>query len=572
MDVEKEYERWLASPRVSEEDKKVLLAMDQTKKNDSFFQNAAFGTGGMRGRLGPGTNRINIHTIGRTTVGFGEYLENALGKEKAHQMGVAIAHDNRHCADEFTNECARILNLMGFKVYVFDALRPTPELSYAVRRQGAAGGIIITASHNPKDYNGYKVYDETGCQLVPSQVEDMLKFVDRLPDELSFEVPVADKKGETIVLGKEVDDDYIALVKGVQENPDLPKKDFPIVYSPQHGASYESAMRVFQESGYEIIPVKEQCVHDPDFGATKSPNPEVASAWELSLEYAKKHKAQLCLMTDPDGDRCGLAYLSSKGTYERLTGNQSAALLIDYLLSERKKKGVLPRNGVVYDTIVTSSMGKEIAASYGVGCESFLTGFKFIGNRIHHYEALGHGPKFVFGYEESYGCLIGDFARDKDGVQAILLYAEMALYHHLHGEPLDVAFDNLQKKYGYHFTTLKDIYFEGMEGSATMKRLMGELHERPFTEIAGVKVTAVSDYLNQVTQYADGKVEKIEGLPTSDVFKFYLEDRSTVCVRPSGTEPKVKFYIEIVSKDGVGQEEKAEAIYQDVLSKLGVKA
>ena len=570
MDIEANFQRWLASPRVSEKDKRRLLTMDQTLKNDSFFKNCEFGTGGMRGKLGPGTNRINIHTVGRVTVGFGQYLESV--NPNAHEMGVAIAHDNRHCADEFTNECARILNLMGFKVYIFDALRPTPELSYAVRRQGAVGGIIITASHNPKDYNGYKVYDETGCQLVPELAEKMLTFINALPDELSFEIPVAEKKGETIVLGKEVDDDYIALVKGVQVNPDLDKKDFPIIYTPQHGASYESAIRVFSELGYEIIPVKEQCVHDPDFGATKSPNPEVAAAWELALDYAKRYHAPLALMTDPDGDRCGLAFLSSKGTYERLTGNQSAALLLDYLLSEKKKKGVLPEKGVIYDTIVSSSLGKEVAASYGVATESFLTGFKFIGSRIHYYETQKDGPTFLFGYEESYGCLVGDFARDKDGVQAILLYAEMALYHHRHGRTLDVAYEELQKRLGYHFTDLKDIYFEGMEGNATMKRIMAGLHEKGLTEIGGKKVEAVSDYLNQETTYADGRKEKIVGLPKSDVFKYFLEDKSTVCIRPSGTEPKVKFYLEVVSSDGKGMKERSDALYADLLKQLGIKA
>ena len=572
MDVQKNYQRWLDSPRVSEEDKATLRSFSETERNDAFFKNAEFGTGGMRGILGPGTNRINEHTIGRVTVAFGQYLVQRLG-EKALSMGVVISHDNRHFSREFTLLSADILAKMGFKVFIFDMLRPTPELSYAVREEGCAGGIMITASHNPGNYNGYKVYDEKGCQFIPSLVDEMLVLLDKLPDELSYEVPEAAKKGEIITLGHDLDEKYYALVKGTQIHPELDKKDFPVVYSPQHGASYEGAMEVFSSLGYEIIPVKEQCVHDPDFGATLSPNPEVEKAWILPLEYAEKYHAQLVVMTDPDGDRCGLAYLGKDGKYHRLTGNESGALLVDYLFSERTKMGTMPENPVMYDTIVSSSLAREVAESYGVKVESFLTGFKFIGSRIGYYEDLGNGPTFVFGYEESYGCLLAPFVRDKDGIQAILLYTEMALFHHRHGRDLGEALEVLFQRFGYRLATLKDIYFEGMEGNATMKKLMDGLHAHPLTSFCGIPVAKVGDYKAQtMTDLATGKVEPIEGLPVSDVLKFFLKDNSTICVRPSGTEPKVKFYIEVCSDKEDGLKEKAEGLFQDLLKQAGVKA
>ena len=569
MDIQSNYQRWLDSPRVSKEDKETLRSLSPEQIEDAFFKNAEFGTGGLRGVLGPGTNRLNLHTVGRISVGFALYLKDLWGEEGLAR-GIAISHDNRYFSREFTLLTADIFNQMGFKVYIFDALRSTPELSFAVRDHNCVGGVMITASHNPKNYNGYKVYDEKGCQLIPNKVESLLSFIDALPDELSFEVPQAEKKGELVVLGKATDRRYQDLVKRVQVHPELPKKGFKVVYSPQHGASYEGAMDVFSSLGYEIIPVKEQCVHDPNFGATRSPNPEVASAWELPLQYAEKYQADLVVMTDPDGDRCGLAYLGKDGEYHRLTGNESAAMLIDYLCSERKKVGLMVKNPVMYDTIVSSMLGRKVAESYGVKVESFLTGFKFIGSRIGYYEDLGDGPNFFFGYEESYGCLAADFVRDKDGIQAILLYTEMALFHHLRGKDLGEVYQELQSRFGFHKAIMKDIYFEGKEGSDKMAALMYALHEKPYGEINGIKVDHIGDYLSDKMIYADGHSEPIEGLPPSDVVKFFLEDGSTFCVRPSGTEPKVKFYVEVVGDKEEGLEEKAEALCLDINRKIGL--
>ena len=569
MDYQANYQRWLASAKLSEEERKTLLGMTETEKQDAFFKDAEFGTGGMRGILGPGTNRFNRWTVGRVTIAFGLFLLKTY--PNAREMGVVISHDNRFFSREFTLQSAEILNKMGIKAYIFDALRPTPELSFAVRYCGACGGIMITASHNPREYNGYKVYDHTGCQLVPDAIAPMLEILASLPNELDVEVPAYEKKAETVMLGKDVDDEYVKLVEGCQLKPELDKKGFKIIYTPQHGASYESAIRVFSEVGYEIIPVKEQCVHDPNFGATLSPNPEVEKAWVLALDYAKRYNANLVVMTDPDGDRCGLAYLSSKGTYERLTGNQSAALLIDYLFSNMIEMGKMPKDPVMYDTIVSSSLGREIAHHYGVKSESFLTGFKFIGGRIYHYEKFGHGPTFVFGYEESYGCLIQPFARDKDGVQAILLYSEMALDYYRRGIYLDQAMDNMYQRFGYYNAFMKDAYFAGMEGASKMKALMEGMHASPLKEVLGIKVEAVEDYLNQVITHSDGRVEKIEGLPVSDVLKFIFEDKSSICIRPSGTEPKMKFYVEVVGKDADEANKKGEALYAEFAKIIGLE-
>lgn len=569
MDYISNYNRWLSSDKVSKEDKLVLLSMSKEEKADAFYKNAEFGTGGMRGILGPGTNRLNEHTITRVAIAFGLFIKQTY--KDACSRGVVISHDNRHYSREFTLLSARILNQMGINTYIFDDLRPTPELSFAVRELNCCGGVMVTASHNPKQYNGYKVYDDTGCQLVPDTIKPMLDILSSLPNELDVTIPTSESKGINKIIPASLDKKYCDLVLSCQIHPELDKKGFKIIYSPQHGASLESALKVFSKAGYEIIPVKEQCVHDPDFGATKSPNPEVASAWEKELEYAKDNHADLCVMTDPDGDRCGLAYLSSKGDYERLSGNQSGALLIDYLLSNYSTMGLMPKDPVIYDTIVTSDLGREVAKSYGVKVESFLTGFKYIGERIHHYEKLGHGPTFVFGYEESYGCLVKPFVRDKDGVQAILMYSEMALYYKRKGLCLDEAFKKLEDKYGYFYSVLKDAYFEGMEGNQTMARLMKELHESPLKELAGLKVSSIEDYLHDVISYSDGRKADIVGLPVSDVLKYRFDDGSTLAIRPSGTEPKVKFYIETKGTSNDGLEEEASLIYKGIMARLGLE-
>ncbi len=568
MDIGKVYQEWLSSPLLNEEEKAELSSMSQEEKEDAFFMEAPFGTGGMRGKLGTGLNRLNRFTVGKAAYGFGLFIKQTV--PDGASKGVSISHDNRLHSRDFALLCSDILNDLGINTYVFDALRPVPELSYSVRKLGCAGGIMITASHNPKEYNGFKAYDSDGCQLTPDSIAPLLQILSQLGDPLALQKEKVAQPGHKTIVGKEIDDSYCALVESIQCHPELDKGDFKVVYSPQHGASYENAMRVFSDLGYSIIPVKEQCVHDPCFGATKSPNPEIESAWELSLKYAERYNADLAVMTDPDGDRCGLAYKDKDGSYKRLTGNQSGALLIDYILSSRKEKGTLPKDGVIYDTIVTSTQGREVAASYGVKCESFLTGFKFIGSRIGYYEKLGHGPEFLFGYEESYGCLIAPFVRDKDGVQAILLYTEMALYYKKKGMTLGEAYDALQKRLGYHDTDTVSVYFEGLSGHEKMAALMKSLREKPLTQINGVDIEWTRDYLSDVATSKDGEKQTIVGLPPSDVVQYALADSSTVTIRPSGTEPKMKFYIEAVAKSEELLKGKTKAILSSLKQQLGI--
>ena len=556
--TEQNYQRWLDSQKVDEVTKEQLRKMDQNQIDDAFFKDVEFGTAGMRGVLGPGTNRLNDFTVRKATVAFAKYLLEKY--ENAKDMGVVISHDNRHQSREFTLLSAHVLNEFGIKAYIFDALRPTPELSFAVRYMKASAGIMITASHNPKEYNGYKVYDETGCQLVPDKIARLLEILASLPNELEVEYEPSKKLGETIILDSSIDDEYVRLCESIAINKDLDKSNFKIVFTPNHGTSYVPSMRIFKDLGYDIVPVLSQCDPDPDFSGTLSPNPEDPRSYIEGLKLAKEVGAKLLVMTDPDGDRVGLGYLASDGEYRTFTGNQSAAMLLDYILSERKKKGLLSQDGVMYNTIVTSSLGKEIASYYGVKTEQFLTGFKFIGNRIDYYDKHG-GPHFEFGYEESYGCLIAPFARDKDGCQAILLYCEMALFYDLQGKPLDVVWDELQQRFGYHLDIAYSIEFKGSSGQQAMDDLMNNMHTSPLKSLNGVKVVRVEDYQKQLA-FEDGKEEKIT-LPKSNVVKLYFENGNTITVRPSGTEPKVKFYIGMKSEHKL-EKEFADKLYQDL--------
>ena len=559
------YNRWLNSSRVDEATKKQLKAMNQQEIDDAFFKDVEFGTAGMRGVLGPGTNRLNDFTVKKATVAFGRYLLEIFPEAK--KQGVVISHDNRHMSREFTLLSAQVLNDLGINTYIFDSLRPTPELSFAVRYLKACGGIMITASHNPKQYNGYKVYDETGCQLVPDKIKRLLEIIAELPNELDVDYEVEKVRGVNVILDNKVDDEYVRLVESIAINKDLDKSNFKVVFTPNHGTSYVNSMRIFSDLGYKIYPVMSQVDPDPDFSGTLSPNPEDARSFIEPIKLAKEIDADLIVMTDPDGDRVGLGYKATDGSYQTLTGNQSAALLMDYIFSEKQKRGELSKDGVMYNTIVTSSIGKEIATFYGVKTEQFLTGFKFIGNRIDYYEKLGHGPKFEFGYEESYGCLIAPFARDKDGCQAILMYCEMALFYFLLGLRLDQAWDNLCKRFGYHQDIAYSLEFFGSEGQAKMDNLMNVLHSNPFIEINGLKVVAVDDIEKSLHIEANGKQEKIN-LPKSNVVKLILEDGSTVIVRPSGTEPKVKFYTGVTLKEKPLDDSFPRALFESIKQTL----
>ena len=540
------YNKWLNSSVVSKEDKEILQNMTTADIDDAFFKDVEFGTAGMRGILGPGTNRLNNYTVRKACVAFAYYLLEVFPNAK--EEGVVISHDNRHMSREFTLLCANILADFGLKAYIFDSLRSTPQLSFTVRYKKACGGIMITASHNPKEHNGFKVYDETGCQLVPEKIKRLLEIIASLPDALDLEYNSQNIKGEIITLTSEVDDAYCEAVKTITLSNELDKKGFKIVFTPNHGTSYVNGMRIFNELGYEIYPVLSQISPDPDFSGTLSPNPEDQRSYIEPLKLAKEINAHLIVMTDPDGDRCGLGYLHSDGSYQTLTGNQSAAILMDYIFKIRQEKGLLHDNGVMYNTVVTSTIGEKIADYSNIKTEQFLTGFKFIGNRIHHYELTNDPHFFEFGYEESYGCLIADFVRDKDATQAILMYSEMALYYHRKGLTLDMVLDLLGDKYGHYVNEVTSFAFKGSKGQEEMEAIMNSLRNDPFITLGNSKVVKVEDFLRLTSVDVNGNKSSLD-YPPSDVLKLYFDDDSIIAIRPSGTEAKIKTYIEALDKD-----------------------
>jgi len=526
---------------MTNEDRFILEHYSPSDIEDAFYKDIEFGTAGIRGIMGPGSNRINPYTIKKATIAYGLMIKDQYPNQ--FQRGIIIAHDNRHGAIPFSQLVSNTLNEMGIDTFTFNELIPTPLLSYAVRHLRALGGVMLTASHNPKEYNGIKVYDEEGCQLVPIKIQPLLNYLSTLPDFLSLIVPQASIKGKHRMVGNDVEASYLNKVKSLQQLPTLAKKDFQIVFSPQHGSSYRILPKLFKELGYELSVVKTQANPDPNFSGTLSPNPEEKLAYQEAIELANVNGAQLIMVADPDADRVGLGYLHEQGHYVLLNGNESAALLIHYLLSQRKLKQDLPVHGVVYDTIVSSPLARKIARSFGVQTETFLTGFKFIGDRIAFYENHA-GPQFLFGYEESYGCLIGDFVRDKDAIQALLLYAEMALFYFHQGKNLGQALSSIFTEYGYHLDRQFSLSLSGIEGENFLDQLMKQLRLTPFKPISGHKVILVEDFQTQIKKDFDGHQSNI-ALPISNVIKFTFEDSSTIVVRPSGTEPKCKFYVSI---------------------------
>lgn len=566
MTVKEKYEKWLKAD-LNDDLRKQLLSYNEEEINDAFYRDLEFGTAGIRGVLGPGSNRLNVYIIRKVSNAFARFLIN--NDPANREKGVCISHDNRLYSREFTLEAAKMLASFGIKVYIFDDLRATPELSFAVRKMHAAGGIMITASHNPKEYNGYKVYDEEGCQLTPEKIQPYIDLINEMGSELDTEFGDFTPKGEIVILGKEVDDDFIAHVKSILLNPDLDKKDFKIVFTPQHGASLEVAERLFKELGYTVTYVKEQCNHDPLFGGTKSPNPEIPCAYDLAIEYAKRIDADVIMCTDPDADRCGIVIKNKDGEYVLYTGNQTGALLINYVMQERKRHGLLHENGVVFDSVVTSSFGADIARSYGLSTESVLTGFKWIGDKMKHYE-ITKEKVFEFGYEESYGYVLAPFVRDKDSLQACMMMAEMVNYYRLQGKTLDVVYEELQQKFGYHKDKLFSIYFEGQNGQAKMDSIMLGLRTSPLKEVLGMKVAYTEDYKSSKVVDGNGNLIKTIDLPSTDLVKIYFQDGSNIAIRPSGTEPKCKFYYGVIGKSQAEVDTKPDAMHKDILKQLGL--
>lgn len=560
--VEERYEKWVSHPNLDPRYKDELNNMDAQGKNDAFYTLIEFGTAGMRGLLGPGTNRINIHTIRKATQGYANYIKKA--GEAACKAGIAIGYDNRHMSKEFAFDCADLLAKNNIASYVFESLRPTPELSFAVRHLHCFGGIMITASHNPKEYNGYKLYDDKGCQLVPALAGQVIDEVNAIEDELAIDANCTEEQKKLVtVIGKEVDEEYYKNVLSIQLNPDV-KKDIKIVFSPEHGTANIPVQEVYKRAGYTCIPVVEQCTPDPDFSNTPTPNPEQPGAYELALKYARENDADVILVCDPDADRMGVG-VKHNGDYVVLTGNQSGSVEIEYICSQLKEKGLMPENPVMFNTVVTSDLGEKVAADYGVETEKTLTGFKFIGEKVAKYEVT-HEKNYVFGYEESYGSLIKPFVRDKDAPQACLMLAEAASFYKQQGKDLVDVLDSLYERHGTYEESQVALTLSGEAGANRIKEILADLRKDAPTEINGSKVVRSEDYKECTIKEGD-TVTELTGFTKSDVLKYYLEDGSWIAVRPSGTEPKCKFYYCIKGNSKEDAHEKTVA-YQQAMKEL----
>ncbi|MGV2623169.1 UNVERIFIED_CONTAM: phospho-sugar mutase [Halobacillus marinus] len=560
-----QYERWKEFKGLDAELSTKLgeLSEDEQSLEDAFYKDLEFGTGGMRGKLGPGTNRMNIYTVRKAAEGLAAYV-NDQGMSK---KGVAIAYDSRYMSKEFAVETARVLGAHGIPSYVFTSLRPTPELSFAVRHLGAAAGVVVTASHNPPEYNGFKAYNEDGGQLPPEQAEIMIDFVNKVENEL--EVDAADQKeleenGLLRWIDEEVDQAYLKALESVTVQKEI-DKDLSLVFTPLHGTARHLVEKGLAQSGFTSVHiVEEQAKPDPEFSTVASPNPEEHQAFEIAIEQGKAIGADLLLATDPDADRLGVAVPDEKGEYQVLTGNQTGALMLDYILGQSAE---IPKNGRMIKTIVTSEFGRVIADSYGISSLDTLTGFKFIGEKIREYEQTKEHT-FLFGYEESYGYLVKDFARDKDAVQSAVLIAEVGAYYKNQGKTLLDALNDLYEKHGFFLEGLQSMKLEGKAGADTIQTIMNDFREADIKEAGGKKVVAVEDYSTSIRRDVESGTEEHIDLPASNVVKFILEDDCWFCLRPSGTEPKIKFYYGVKSGAKADSEALLEAVKATVNERL----
>ena len=570
MDYREIYEQWLANPYFDEATKEELkgISEDENEIKERFYMDLEFGTAGLRGIIGAGTNRMNIYVVRRATQGLANYI----AKVDKKAQGVAIAYDSRHMSPEFAEEAALCLAANGIKAYIFESLRPTPELSFAVRHLGCVAGINVTASHNPPEYNGYKVYWEDGAQITPPHDSGIMGEVKSISDwntVKTMDKAEAEKAGLFQVIGKEVDDAYMAELKKQVIHMDAIEKEgknLKIVYTPLHGTGNIPARRILKELGFEnVYVVKEQELPDGDFPTVSYPNPEAAEAFELGLKLAKEVDADLVLATDPDADRLGVRVKDKNGEYHDLTGNMSGCLLANYELSQRKAvNGSLPEDGALIKTIVTTNLADAIAKGYGVNLIEVLTGFKFIGQQILGFENSGKGS-YLFGFEESYGCLIGTYARDKDANDATMALCEAAAYYKTQGKTLWDAMIEMYEQFGYYKDAIQSVTMKGIEGLQKIQEIMNSLRQNPPAEFAGHKVTAVRDYkADTITDVATGAV-KPTGLPNSNVLYYELTDDAWVCVRPSGTEPKVKFYYGVKGTSLADADEKSDIMGKAVL-------
>lgn len=549
MNYLEKYNEWLNDTAISEEDKEELKAIksDEKEIEDRFYKDLEFGTAGLRGVIGIGTNRMNKYTVTKATQGLANYIIKKNGQER----GVAIAYDSRRMSNEFSEQTALCLNANGIKTYRFDSLRPTPELSFAVRQLGCIAGIVITASHNPPEYNGYKVYWEDGAQIVEPTDKEIINEVNAIKDLStikSTDRKEAEEKGLYNTIGKEIDDKYIETLKKLVVNQDAinkMQKDIKIVYTPLHGTGNIPVQRILKEIGFEnVYVVPEQEKPDGEFPTVSYPNPEDPKAFTLALELAKKVDADIVLANDPDADRLGV-YVKDTDTneYIQFNGNMTGNLLAEYILSQKKDNGTLPVNGAVIKTIVSSNLTDAIAKAYGVKLFSTLTGFKNIAKIIRGFEENNNEYECLYSYEESYGCIIGTHARDKDGIVAVMTLCEAAAYYKMNGMTLWDQMNNMYKKYGYYKEKQFSITLKGAEGAEQIKKMMENLRNSPPAKIGKYKVISVGDYRSQIIRNNETGEETSTNLPKSNVLYYELEDDAWCCVRPSGTEPKIKFYM-----------------------------
>ena len=572
MGYKETYQEWLTNPYFDADTKAELkrIAADENEIKERFYTDLEFGTAGLRGIIGAGTNRMNLYTVRKAKQGLANYIL----KNGSAEKGVAIAFDSRRMSPEFAQEAACCLAANGIKAYVFDSLRPTPELSYAVRKLGCIAGINITASHNPPEYNGYKVYWEDGAQITPPHDKGIMDEVKAVEDYTTMKTMSAEEAkaaGLYEVIGAEVDDAYIAELKKQvihQDAIDAVGKDLKIVYSPLHGTGNIPARRILKELGFEnVYVVKEQELPDGEFPTVSYPNPEAAEAFDLGLKLAKEVDADIVLATDPDADRLGVRVKDKNGEYHDLTGNMSGCLLADYEIGQRKALKGLPEDGYLIKTIVTTNMADAIAEHYQAGLIEVLTGFKYIGQQILGFETTGKG-EYLFGFEESYGCLIGTHARDKDAIVATMALCEAAAYYKTKDMTLWDAMIEMYEKYGYYKDDIQSITLKGIEGLAKIQEILETLRKNPPAEIAGYKVLKARDYkADTIKDMQTGEVSST-GLPSSNVLYYDLSDDAWLCVRPSGTEPKVKFYYGVKGVSLADADEKSASMGKEVLAMI----
>ena len=567
MTYQENYQKWVDFADLPDYLRQDLENMDEKTKEDAFYTNLEFGTAGMRGLIGAGTNRINIYVVRQATEGLARLIESKGGNEK--ERGVAIAYDSRHFSPEFAFESAAVLAKHGIKSYVFESLRPTPELSFAVRHLNCFAGIMITASHNPAPFNGYKVYGEDGGQMPPHDADALTTYIRAI--ENPFAVEVADVEAEKAsglieVIGEAVDVEYLKEVKDVNINPALIEefgKDMKIVYTPLHGTGEMLARRALAQAGFDSVQVVEaQATADPDFSTVKSPNPESQAAFALAEELGRQVGADVLVATDPDADRVGVEVLQKDGSYLNLSGNQIGAIMAKYILEAHKSAGTLPENAALCKSIVSTDLVTKIAESYGATMFNVLTGFKFIAEKIQEFEEK-HNHTYMMGFEESFGYLIKPFVRDKDAIQAVLVVAELAAYYRSRGLTLADGIEEIYKEYGYYAEKTISVTLSGVDGAEQIKEIMAKFRNNAPKEWNATAITVVEDFKAQTSTAADGTVTTLT-TPPSDVLKYTLADGSWIAVRPSGTEPKIKFYIAVVGESNEDSQAKIANIEAEI--------